>query len=128
VLVIALHGRTGGAEVVEQEQGQQGAGHAAAGHVQHHRPVDAAAARQLDRTAELGARGKQQVGADGQVRLHAEEKDQDRGHERAAPTPVSPTTRPTVNPATTNANSCMGAIVVSALMNPNDFLVHALCA
>ena len=57
---------------------------AACGQVQHHRPINVPGACEFDCAAHFGEGGKQQISADRQMRLGAEEEDQDGRHQRAA--------------------------------------------
>ena len=73
----------GRAQLVQGVEGEAAGRNATDRHLADNGPVNALGAGQLNRAAKFGARGKQQIGADGQVRLHAEEENQDGRHERA---------------------------------------------
>ena len=80
----ALRLGTVGPKMVQRPQAQQRGRNAAGAQQAHHTPRHQALARQAHGAAHLGECGEQQVGADGQVRLDAEEKNERWRHQRAA--------------------------------------------
>ncbi len=88
-------------ELPQHQQGDDARGNAAAGETQHRRPVNALRPAMHQAAAGLGRRRVKQVGADSGRWMGAEQQDQQRRHQRAAATPVMPTSRPTPNPDAT---------------------------
>lgn len=76
--------RIGRAKSFKHLQRDERGRHAAERHLAHHAPVDQSVPRQTHSAAHFGERCKQQVGANGQVRLDAKDEDQQWRHQRAA--------------------------------------------